>query len=108
MDIKSHINKIHFDLSSTFDEVTIQEKSSLKFGSYFEISNISEGKELKMIITKKDIESPSFNWFYLANPLNESSDLIERTSDINNISIHAKEIVTKNRFNEEYLNQINK
>jgi hypothetical protein len=37
-----------------------------------------------------------------------SSDLIERTSDINNISFHVKEIIEKNRFNEEYLNEINK
>jgi hypothetical protein len=56
MDIKSHINKIHYDLLTQFEEVTIQEKSNLKFGNYFEISNISEGKEVKMIITMKDIE----------------------------------------------------
>jgi len=56
----------------------------------------------------KDIESPSFKWWYSANPLNESADLIERTSDINNISFHVKEIIEKNRFNEEYLNEINK
>lgn len=108
MDIKSHINKIHYDLLTQFEEVKIQEKSNLKFGNYFEISSISEGKEVKMIITKKDIESPSFKWWYSANPLNENSDLIERTSDVSNISFHVKEIIEKNRFNEEYLNEINK
>jgi hypothetical protein len=107
MDIKSHINKIHYDLLTQFEEVTIQEKSNLKFGNYFEISSISEGKEVKMIITKKDIESPSFKWFYSENPLDKNSFLIERVSNIDNISTHVSDIITKNRFSEDYLNQIN-
>lgn len=107
MDIKSHINKIHIDLVNKFEQVKIEEKSSLKFGNYFEISSISEGKEVKMIITKKDIESPTFKWVYSENPLDENSFLIERVSNIDNISTHVGDIITKNRFSEDYLNKIN-
>jgi hypothetical protein len=107
MDIKSHINKIHIDLVNKFEQVKIEEKSSLKFGNYFEISSISEGKEVKMIITKKDIESPTFKWFYSENPLDKNSFLIERVSNIDNISTHVDDIITKNRFSEDYLNKIN-
>ena len=108
MDMKSNINKIHFSLSALFGEVKIEEKSNIKFGNYFEISNISEGKEVKMIISKASIESPTFKWYYLDNPLNENSELVERFSDIYNVSEHVKDIILKNRFSEEYLNQINK
>jgi hypothetical protein len=107
MDIKANINKVHSNLSNIFD-VKIEEKSNLKFGNYFEISNISEGKEVKMIITLKDIQSSTFKWNYLANPLNEGSDLIERVSNVDNISEHVKDIFNKNRFNEDYLNEFNK
>ena len=107
MDIKFNINKIHSDLISNFSDVSIKEKSNLKFGQYFEISVINENKECRMIVTKKEIESTSFNWSYLDNPLNENSDLVERNSNIDNFISHVNDIITKERFNQDYLSQIN-
>ena len=63
---------------SNFEEVKINEKSNKEFGNYFEISTIKENKEVKMILTKKNIENSKFSWSYYSDPLNESSFLIER------------------------------
>lgn len=110
MDLKYNINKIHSDLISRFinSEIKIEEKSNLKFGSYIEISIINEGKEVKMIVTKKDLENYSFPWRYAENPLNENSDLVERFSSVDNITLDIKEIFEKNRFSEDYLKEVNK
>lgn len=101
--IKYNINKIHGDLINNFDSVKIEEKSSLKLGNYFEISSISEGLEVKMILTKKGVESNNIQWSYFSNPLNEKEGLVERSSNIENISKDVKDIITKKRFSEEYL-----
>lgn len=108
MDLKYNINKIHGDLISKFNkgEVRIEEKSNLIFGSYIQISVINEGREVKMIITKKDLEGYKFNWSYFENPTDENSSLVERNSSIDNLSSDVKEIFEKNRFSEEYLNNI--
>ena len=108
MNIKININKIHGDLLNVFETVKIEEKSSLKLGNYFEISSISEGLEVKMILTKKGVESNNIQWSYFTNPLNEKSDIIERISNINNFSEDVKDIITKKRFSEDYLIEINK
>jgi len=108
MDLKYNINKIHGDLISQFhkSEIKIEEKSNLKFGNYIEISVINEGKEVKMIMTKKDLENYNFNWSYFENPIDENSSLVERNSSIDDLSSDVKEIFEKNRFSEEYLNNI--
>jgi len=110
MDFKYNINKIHSDLLSQFlnSEIKIEEKSNLKFGNYIEVSIINEGKEVRMIMTKKDLENYSFNWSYFENPLNENSDLVNRFSSIDDLTSDVKEIFEKNRFSEEYLNELNK
>ena len=110
MDFKYNINKIHGDLLSQFinAEIKIEEKSNLNFGNYMEVSIINEGKEVKMIMTKKDLENYSFNWSYFENPLNENSDLVNRFSSIDDLTSDVKEIFEKNRFSDEYLNEINK
>jgi hypothetical protein len=110
MDLKYNINKIHGDLLSQFlnAEIKIEEKSSLKFGNYIEVSVINEGKEVKMIMTKKDLENYSFPWRYSENPLNEGADLVERFSSVDDLTSDVKEIFEKNRFSEEYLNGLNK
>lgn len=110
MNFKYNINKIHSDLLSQFlnSEIKIEEKSNLKFGSYIEVSIINEGKEVKMVMTKKDLENYSFNWSYFENPLNENSDLVNRFSSIDDLTSDVKEIFEKNRFSEEYLNELNK
>ena len=88
-----------------FSNVEILEKSSLEFGNYFEIS-INEGKQVKMIVTKKEIENQNFQWKYFSNPLDENSFLIERRSSIENISNDIKDIFEKNRFDEDYLKKV--
>ena len=110
MNLKYNINKIHGDLLSQFlnAEIKIEEKSNLKFGNYIEVSIINEGKEVKMIVIKKDLENDNFNWSYLENPLNEGSFLIVRFSNIDNLTSDVKDIFEKNRFSEEYLNELNK
>jgi hypothetical protein len=59
-----------------------------------------------MIMTKKDLENYNFNWSYFENPIDENSSLVERNSSIDDLSSDVKEIFEKNRFSEEYLNNI--
>lgn len=108
MDIKYNINKIHSYLSTNFNDVKIEEKSNTKFGKYFEISSISEGLEVKMILPIKDFNGDNVKWSYFENPLNESSDLVERVSSVYNISNDVMDIITKKRFSDDYLTEINK
>ena len=110
MDFKYNINKIHGDLLSQFlnSEIKIEEKSNLKLGNYIEVSIINEGKEVKMIVSKKELEGSSFNWAYLSNPLNESSDFVERNSNVETIANDISEIFEKKRFDSDYLNELNK
>jgi len=107
MELKYNINKIHSDLLSNFEEVRIDEKSDKKFGNYFLISAINEGKEVKLILTKKSVETGNLNWSYYSNPLKDDSLLVERTSSIADITTDVKDVITKNRFDEEYISSIN-
>jgi hypothetical protein len=104
MSIKQNINRIHVELSNNFESVKIEEKSNIKFGNYFEISLINEGLELKMIVSKRDLESNNIKWLYFANPLDNNSHLVERVSNINNITNDVFEVLSKKRFSEDYLN----
>jgi hypothetical protein len=104
-EMKYNINKLHGLILNDFSNVEILEKSSLEFGNYFEIS-INEGKQVKMIVTKKEIENQNFQWKYFSNPLDENSFLIERRSSIENISNDIKDIFEKNRFDEDYLKKV--
>jgi len=107
MSLRQNINKVHFDLANRFEEVTITEKSNLKLGQYFELSILESNKEVKVILTKTEAEKGVFNWSYFSNPLNESSDLVERTSKLEMFSLDIQEILDKNRFDSDYLNKIN-
>ena len=107
MSLRQNINKVHFDLTNRFEEVTITEKSNLKLGQYFELSILESNKEVKIILTKTEVEKGVFNWSYFSNPLNESSDLVERTSKLEMFSLDIQEILDKNRFDSDYLNKIN-
>ena len=106
MSLKYNINLIHSNIKEYYKETDIKDKSDKKFGNYFEINIISEGKELRIILNKKDIEGNVFNWKYFSDPLNEDSYLVERTSNLNNISEHVKDIFNKNRFDKNYLKNI--
>lgn len=107
MDLKQNINKVHGDLLNNFNDVKIVEKSSLEMNNYFELSVLENNKELKLIIRKNDIENNIFNWKYYSNPLNIDSYLIERVSSIGNFYNDVKDILEKNRFDEDYLNKVN-
>lgn len=106
MDMQYNINKIHGSLVTRFYDVKIEEKSSHKFGNYFQLSATKDNTEVKMIITKKDVENDTFNWSYYANPLKENSDLVERVSNVNDIYEHVTDIINNKRFNKEYIDTI--
>ena len=103
MDIRYNINRIHSVLNESFVNVEISEKSSLKFGKYFEIS-IKESKEVKMIIPFKNIDNVNnFEFYYLSNPINENSNLVTRNSDVDSISKIIEDILLNDRFDKDYL-----
>lgn len=106
MNLKQNVNKIHIDLSNSFEEVNISEKSNLTYGNYIELSILEGKKNLKAIITKRDLENNRFDWKYYANPLNENSDLVDRSSSVNGFLNDVKDIFEKNRFNSEYLENL--
>jgi hypothetical protein len=106
MDLKMNINKIHVDLKNKFESVEIFEKSSIDFQEYVEIKAVSEGRELIMIIEKKQIQNRSFIWKYYSNPLTKDY-LVERNSNIDNFIDQVTDIFDKNRFDEKYLENLN-
>jgi len=106
--MKVNINKVHGELVSSFEEVKITEKSDKTNGNYFEVSALKESKEVKMIITKKNIESDKFSWSYYSDPSDENSFLIERNSTTDTIVSDVEDIIEKNRFSEDYLLKIGK
>lgn len=107
MNLKQNINKIHSDLLSSFKDVNISEKESLQMGNYFEIT-VNEGKkELKAIVTKRDLENSFFNWRYYSDPDGELSHLVERDGSVDNFASVVKDIFDKNRFDSDYLKRIN-
>lgn len=106
MNLKQNINRIHIELSNNFEEVNLSEKSDVKRGNYIELSILENNKNLKVLISKTDLENDNFNWDYYANPLNENSDLVNRSSSISLFVEDVKDIFEKNRFNSEYLESI--
>ena len=115
-DIKVNINKIDYDLKSLFENVYITEKS-LGNQFYFDISanstflNMNEMKawqraEVKVKISKRDLISNNIKWSYSVNPLNESADIIERVSSIDNIANDIYEIITKSRMEKSYFGSL--
>jgi hypothetical protein len=106
--MKVNINKVHGELLNNFEEVFITEKSNKEIGNYFEVSTLKESKEVKMIITKKNIENDRFSWSYYSDPSDDSSYLIERVSTTDSIVSDVEDILEKNRFSEDYLLKIGK
>jgi len=106
MNLKQNINRIHIELSDNFDEVNLSEKSDIKLGNYIELSILEGNKNLKVQISKTDLEGDNFNWQYFANPLNENSDLVNRNSSVSLFIEDVKDIFEKNRFNSEYIESI--
>lgn len=108
MELKSNINAIHGALSSKFDNIIVEEKSDINRLNYIKLSISENNKNLVVFVSKSSLKNDIFNWEYLSNPLNESSDLISRTSNINSFINDVEDIFNKNRFNSEYIEFINK
>jgi len=106
MGLKENVNKIHVNLSDVFESVNISEKSSHSYGNYIELSIKEGNKEVKAIISKKDLEGYNFNWKYYADPMNESSDLVDRNSSLDGFINDVNDIFEKNRFDSEYIKNI--
>jgi hypothetical protein len=103
MDIRYNINKLDTILKDNFQNVKIENKSTKKFGNYFEII-VSESKEVRIILPYKNIDgNKKFEFYYYSNPLNEESDLICRDGSVDNINLIIKDIIDNNRFDKEYL-----
>lgn len=112
-EIKANINKIDYDLKSLFENVTIVEKTNRdKF--YFEILadslffNICESKKwkraaIKLNINKTSLAGKIINWSYLSNPLNENSEIVQRTSMIDTIANDIYRVVMESKMDRDYL-----
>lgn len=107
MSLKVNLNKIHSDLSQNFQPVLVSEKSSLEFGEYVEFSATNDNKNLIIIVEKRQLELGKFTWSYYANPISKDS-LVERVSTPETLIEDVKDIFAKNRFDQQYLLEINK
>jgi hypothetical protein len=105
MALKENINRIHVELSNSFEDVKIVEGSSHQFGEFIEITTLNEGKELVMILNKRELEDYKFNWKYYSNPTTKDY-LVERTSTIDGLLADVNDIFNKGRFDSDYLNSI--
>jgi hypothetical protein len=103
MDLKSNINRIHSDLTNTFDSVLISEKANSKMGNYFEIVICEGFAEAKVIVKYNNLGASVVHWSHYSNPLDNESTLIDRSSLLENLSYDIKEIFEKNRFSSEYI-----
>lgn len=115
-DIISNINKIDFDLKNLFESVKIEEKT-LGNQFYFEIDanstffNINESMEWKKAqvvvkIDKRDLSSNFITWSYKSNPTNESSNIVERVSKIENIALDIYNVIVEKRMDKEYFSNL--
>lgn len=107
MSLKVNTNKIHSDLLQNFQHVLIFEKSSLELGEYVEFSATNDNKNLIIIVEKRQLELGKFTWNYYANPISKES-LVERVSTPTTLIEDVKDIFAKNRFDQQYLIEINK
>jgi hypothetical protein len=98
---KANFNHIHYLLSEKFENIEVSEKADDKTGQYIELI-IENDLECKIHITKKNLENPSFNWTYLANP-NDETSIIERSSNINTFTNDVIDIFETKKFSNDYL-----
>lgn len=105
MSLKLNANKIHSDLLLKFENVTVEEKSSLKIGSYLDFNVLHEGKKLNFIVAKQNLENDKFSWSYYSNP-DKKDHLVERNSTVNGIIDDITDIFEKNRFDSDYIKSI--
>jgi hypothetical protein len=105
MSLKDNVNRLHIELSNTFTQVDIFEKSHIKYGNYIEFSINENGLNLRAIIYKRDLEKNNFEWKYLSNPNNDES-IVERNSSTDSFLEDVIDIFYKNRFDSDYINSI--
>lgn len=106
MNLKLNVNRIHSELMDTYQSVLIKEDSDSKTGNFVEFLVVESGRELKLKITKYELEKNNFNWSYLANPKDDTS-VVERNSSVDEFLTHVKDIFEKNRFDSDYLKKLN-
>lgn len=108
MSLKQNINKIHSDLSDKFSSVKVLEKNNRKYNNYIELIVNENNKTMTAIIKKTDLENGNFDWVYKSNPLLEESYLVERNSNVDNFLNDVNDIFEKNRFDYDYLREVEK
>jgi hypothetical protein len=101
MSLKENVNSLHNSLVVKFGDINISEKSSKEYGNYLELSIIKEGREVKAIINKEDLESNTFKWKYYSNPIS-GDHLVERQSSVFGFCDDVQNIFDYNRFSHDY------
>ncbi len=111
--IKENINKIDYDLKNLFEDVKILEKSNkgnyyLEIGAscIFESNNEKKKGEVKVEISKPNLNSNTIKWSYYTNPVNESSDKIERISNIESIASDIYDIISSKKMANDYFESL--
>jgi hypothetical protein len=105
MSLQTNVNKIHFDLTSLYESVKVEENSNRQIGNFVEFRVVENNKELVLTIQKYELEKETFNWSYLANP-NDKLSVVERVSQVENFLSDVKDIFEKNRFDQDYLQKL--
>jgi hypothetical protein len=103
--IKENINKIDYDLKNLFESVRISEKSN-KGNYFFEVVASSKKAQVKVEISKPELNNNVVKWSYYVNPINESSDKIERISNIENAANDIFEILSKKKMDSTYFESL--
>jgi hypothetical protein len=113
MDFKQNINKIDNELKKLFENVYFTEKAD-KGNFYVEITAnkmfLFEGckkrVEVKAQISKSELNKNIINWSYSLNPLNETSEKINKTSYLSGIANDIYDIAANRRMIKEYFNAL--
>lgn len=103
--IKENINKIDYDLKNLFESVKISEKSN-KGNYFFEVVASSKKAQVRVEISKPELNNNVVKWSYYVNPINESSDKIERISNIENTANDIFEILSKKKMDSAYFESL--
>lgn len=103
--IKENINKIDYDLKNLFESVKISEKSN-KGNYFFEVVASSKKAQVRVEISKPELNNNVVKWSYYVNPINESSDKIERISNIENTASDIFEILSKKKMDSSYFESL--
>lgn len=105
MDIRYNFNRLHSNLTSKFENVTVIEKSNRLLGNYVEIT-INEQFLVKMVVPLTNLVTENVTWFYYSNPIKES-EFITRSSTLDSTPDIVKDIIDNKRFDSEYINSVN-